>query len=224
MSRLRIEEPVGMDAEQPPDRLRNPILRPDPQQAGTGFEQVQVRIHAKIGIGILLAQAHIFQRPPILRQGLGISVPCSIPDVLFERSEQCGGFVQRRRVTRCPRIFAQAVNRESDRVTLFFAANRPAVGCDLPIDPAVERVDQPGNKQVPDLTGRIQVLGAPGRPVSRRKGPQHPRDQDSALSGLGMYVSATVDTPREMLPVTQECHPEGQDVAGQLLRQLVPPL
>ena len=213
-----------MNAEQPPDRLRNPTFRPNPQQVRTGFEQMQVRVHAEVGVGILLAQAHILQRPPVPGQSFGISAPRRIPDMFFKRPEQRSRFIQRRRVTRCPDIFAQPVNRKADGIALFLAAERISAGGNLPIDASVHRVDQPRDQQFADLAGRIQVFRPSGHAVSGRKGPQHPRDQNSTFSGFGVCFPATVDPPRKMLSVTQKRRPERQDAAGQLLRQFVAPL
>ena len=222
--RLRIEKPVGMDVNQFPDRRRNPIFTPDPQQVRVRFEQVQVRIHAEVGVGILLAQTHVFQRLPVPGQCFDVSALHCIPDMLLKRSEQSGGFVQRLRITRRPDIFAQSVNCETDSIALFLAADRTSVGSYLPVDPTMYRVDQPESQKLPELAGCVQVFRPSGHSVSCREGPQHPRDQDCALPGFGMRFSAAVDTSREMHPVAQKCHPERQDVAGQFLRQLLPPL
>ena len=213
-----------MDVNQFPDRRRNPIFTPDPQQVRVRFEQVQVRIHAEVGIGILLAQTHVFQRLPVPGQCFDVSALHCIPDMLLKRSEQSGGFVQRLRITRRPDIFAQSVNCETDSIALFLAADRTSVGSYLPVDPTMYRVDQPESQKLPELAGCVQVFRPSGHSVSCREGPQHPRDQDCALPGFGMRFSAAVDTSREMHPVAQKCHPERQDVAGQFLRQLLPPL
>jgi len=120
-----------------------PLLRGvKPQQIGIPFEDMQMRVHRFVLVGVLVAQADILQGGPVAGRRLEVAVVLQIERMGLNGFEEPPCLLRRTRVIRRACVFAQSVNGESQRIELLARIGRRAVGTYRPIDSAEFRVDE----------------------------------------------------------------------------------
>ena len=178
---------------------------------------MQVGIHALLDVEVLLAQAHVFDRRPLLREGFAISAELGIPGVSLQQQEKGSSKLPGRIVPGRPEIFRKTVNGKSLGVDLLFADGGFPVGRHAPEDAAVSGIDKMVCQIRSGPPCSLQEFAPRPSPVCRREGPQNPAVQHGALVGGYIRIARAVDTAQETAPkrINRPFHPEGKYVFQQ---------
>ena len=172
-------------------------IGPGAGEVGVGLQNMQVRIHGFLLVGVFGAQAQVSQRRPVAGQGLQVAAVRGVVAVLLDAMKQRPRRRQRPRLLRCQVVFRQAVDGEGQRVHLLFGVQRLAPVVHGPVHAAELRVQEVGQQVVESAGCQREVVGLPGGVVGGRERPQDAGVQHRAFRGAGRGVVVVVDFPRK---------------------------
>ena len=154
-------------------------------------------IHGLCIVLVLVAQAHVPERPPGPGKGLQIAVPFTVEGVLLDAAVEGYGAFQGLFVPAGAVQFAQSVDGEGDGIDLLLGVERPASGIQAPEGSAVLPVHEAVHNHAGRPPGDGEMLRPAEQPVCGSEGPEYPGVQDAALLRSGHQLPVAVDAAVE---------------------------
>ena len=224
---VQLQVPVGRhhlgadDVQQPLHGPFQSFVRPHLIQVGIGLQDVQVGVHGFVGIDVVGAQGHVFQRREIPGQGFHVASVFLVGKEGFHHLVQIDGVLEHFVVPGYLVEFAKAVDCKTLRIQLLLGIQALPCRIHAPVHTAVFVVAEMLQKIVPGMYGRHQVRSFMQCLISRRKRPDDAGVQDDAAGSVVQHGAVRCHFPVKAPAGILQSQPVRQDAGGQVLPDLL---